>query len=212
MFYDLWRIISEQGGDAVNFSSMLEFSVNAGGSALTTPIEEGSFATYNKIQSPLDISLQLAVDGDAYAQQAAVDRLEEMRNGLEKVALSTPYEYYDSLTIDSFSHRRAQGLANHALVADLHLVEVREVGAAQNNKWSGKWGISLPKNPISASLVELGLSRARDLAGDVALNVARSRLPPELSSLLEEYDDYGEYADLDHLLTAPEIKSYIKIF
>ena len=202
MFHELWSLISEKGGDAITFSSMLTFSINAGGSALTTPIEEGSFATYNKTQTPLDLSLQLAIGGDAYTQQAALGRLAEMRDGLEKVALSTPYEYYDSLTVDSFSHRREQGLANHALLVDLHLVEVREVGAKQGHLG----GISFPKNPVSESLVELGLSRTWALAADIALNVAKSRLPPELSAILEQPGPQ------DFALPRQDIESYIKIF
>lgn len=202
MFDNTWRLVSESGGDAVEFSSMLTLSIEAGGQALTCPIEQGAFATYNKVQSPLSISLELGFGGEAYEQRAALARLERMRNGLEKVALATPYEYYPSLTLVSFSHRREPGLANHALMVSLQLTEVREVGGV----FGGNKSITRPKNPTSANPVDLGMARTLEIAASTLAQMYEIRLPDDVRSVL---DQAGALADA---ASSVKINPSIKIF
>ena len=202
MFDNTWRLVSESGGDALEFSSMLAISIEAGGQALTCPIEQGAFATYNKLQSPLSISLELGFGGEAYAQHAALARLERMRSGLEKVALATPYEYYPSLTLVSFSHRREPGLANHALVVNMQLTEVREVGGVSGGARSITW----PKDPTSASPIDLGMARTLEIAASTLAQMYEIRLPEDVRQIL---DQAGALAEA---VPVVDINSSIKIF
>ena len=202
MFDNTWRLVSESGGDAVEFSSMLTVSIEAGGQALTCPIEQGAFATYNKVQSPLSISLELGFDGEAYEQRAALARLERMRSGLEKVALATPYEYYPSLTLVSFSHRREPGLPNHALIVNLQLTEVREVGGVSGGLRSITW----PKDPTSAIPIDLGITRTLEVAAATLAQMYEIRLPDDVRQIL---DQAGALA---RAVPSVDINSSIKIF
>ena len=202
MFDNTWRLVSESGGDAVEFSSMLTVSIEAGGQALTCPIEQGAFATYNKVQSPLSISLELGIGGEAYEQRAALDRLERMRSGLEKVALVTPYEYYPSLTLASFSHHREPGLANHALLVSLQLTEVREVGGVSG----GVKSITRPKDPTSANPIDLGKTRTLEIAASTLAQMYEIPLPDDVRRILTQAGALAE------AVPTVDINSSIKIF
>ena len=204
MFNNTWRLISENGGDAVEFSSMLSISMEAGGQALTCPIEQGAFATYNKVQSPLSISLELGIGGEAYDQRAALDRLERMRCGLEKVALSTPYEYYPGLTLVSFSHRREQGLPNHALLANLQLVEVREL----KNAPGGFSAITSPKDPTSQSCVNIGRIRTLEVEAATLAQMAEIRLPDEISEILDQAGAFADMATSTDINIVPGVRIF----
>ena len=204
MFDNTWRLISENGGDAVEFSSMLSISIEASGQALTCPIEQGAFATYNKVQSPLSSSLKLGIGGETYDQRAALDRLERMRCGLEKVALSTPYEYYPGLTLVSFSHRREPGLPNHALLANLQLVEVREL----KNASGGFSAITSPKNPTSQSCVDIGKIRTLEVAASALAQMAEIRLPDEVREVLDQAGVFAHMGTSAHIDIVPDVKIF----
>ena len=47
-----WTILTESGGKAIDFTSMFTLEVRDDGEAVSTPVEKGSFASYNKVQNP----------------------------------------------------------------------------------------------------------------------------------------------------------------
>jgi hypothetical protein len=122
-----WTLYPEDGGAPLEFDSMISIEVKSGGKALTEPVEAGGFAMYNKVEDPLEISVSLARMGPPATVSAALDRLEELRRGLEKLTLSTPAATYGSLTLESFSYRRASDGGSWLLAVDCSLREVREV-------------------------------------------------------------------------------------
>jgi hypothetical protein len=122
-----WELYDEDGGEALTFDSMLSLDDSNEGQALSEPIELGAFVSYNKVDSPRSLRVELAIQGDADRQNAALADLDELREKTVKVALSTPAAYYDSLTLESFNYRRRSDAGAELLVVELSLVEVREV-------------------------------------------------------------------------------------
>lgn len=119
-------ILKGENGD-VSFQSMLELSVNEDSSLPSEPIEQSSFATYNRIIEPLDIKVRLGIQGYPSVLQSVVDRLSEMRKGTEKVSLITPAASYESLMLQGFDYRKDNHSGHNVLIVDLTLKEVREV-------------------------------------------------------------------------------------
>lgn len=119
-------IVKGENGD-VEFQSMLEISVNENSNLPSEPIEQSSFATYNRIIEPLDIKTRLGIQGYPSKIQSVIDRLSEMRKGTEKVSLITPSASYENLMLQSFDYRKDNHSGHNVLLVDLTLKEVREV-------------------------------------------------------------------------------------
>ena len=133
-----WALINDKGTVAVLFDALLSLDVKNESKLLTSPVEEGGFASYNKVASPLDIIVEVAAS-------ASRD------GGTELVSLVTPDTEYRFLNIESYSVKRTATEGATLLVAELHLLEVRQVKVQVS-----KAAIRSPKRATSASKVDTG--------------------------------------------------------
>lgn len=115
----------------VGFNSMLEFSAEKASRLPDEPIEQGSFATYNRVIEPIVISCRLAVEGYPSQLHRIVDRLTTLSENDEKVVLVTPEQTYQNMMLESFDYRRDSMSGRGVLFVDLRLKEIREVKSAQ---------------------------------------------------------------------------------
>lgn len=148
---DEWTLLDEGGGAAINFSSFLSISVNSDGQVASYPLEKGSFANYNKVQSPRDVRVSIAVQGSESDYEYVLNRLDTYKEQAIKVSVSTPSRLYDNLTLQSYGTERAANNGASMLVVMLNLVEVREVETQTAPSM-----ITGPQNPTSANKVTGG--------------------------------------------------------
>lgn len=156
MIKQQWTLLSEGGGQLVQFSSLLDIDILNEGQALSYPVEEGAFMTYNKVQSPLDIRVTLAKMGLPFEFADILKTLDKYQAEALKLSAVTPSAYFDSLTLQSYSHRHESRQNANMLTVELHLVEVREVESQTSNV-----EVSSPKNPTSAGKVNTGKKQAQ---------------------------------------------------
>ena len=125
-----WLLLDEQGQPAVAFTSFLAATMRLEGQTVSAPVEEGSFAAYNKVLSPIGITCSLGIQGDDATLQAALDTLTALQRSTRLISLVTPNAEYPNLNLTSFNYnrRREEGLG--ALYVELSLVEIRQVKAA----------------------------------------------------------------------------------
>lgn len=152
----MWMLLNESGTQAVQFTSMLAFSVTDAGDVVSDPIEKGSFTNYNKVDSPLDISVTLAIQGDGSVQDEALSTLRGLKNGTDLVSLQTPEAFYESLNIESLSYARSGETG--PLVVEIQLVEIRQV---ETNVTTTDYTPEKVKNPTSASTTDTGKAQGR---------------------------------------------------
>ena len=135
----------------VEFSSVLQIEVNNENLAVSTPIEEGSFANYNKVGSPLDIGVTLAFQGEEFELQLALETLNSFADGLELVTLVTPTAIYDDLNLEIFSYKR--NAEDGILVCECHFIEVRQV---ETDVTTTNYTVPKCKNPSSVTTQDTG--------------------------------------------------------
>ena len=156
---------SETSLSAFDFDSLIQFEVKAEGYVVSAPIEQGSFASYNKVDSPNYIEVQLARQGTDDVLQSALKTLDSLQTTANKVNFVTPVAEYQNYTLESydFSMTNRNGLG--VLYIRLHLIEVREVTPQYTN--AGGDGKSKPistkdaKNPANASTTDRGKTQAK---------------------------------------------------
>ncbi len=103
-----WTIWDERGNTAIAFTSFFDIDVRNEGQSLSYPIEEGSFSSYNKVESPLDIRVTLGFQGTESEFEYVIYRLNEYKKGASILDIVTPSTVYDYMTLESYSYKRTQ--------------------------------------------------------------------------------------------------------
>lgn len=132
---NVWRIFkTETGATAIEFSSFISCDVRDEAAIVDGPVEEGSFASYNKVKKPLEIKASIAVMGDESKLQESLYTLEDLVKGTELVSLVTPSTEYDDLNLESYNYTLKRENGRGVLFIDLSLKEVKQVKMAVSNE------------------------------------------------------------------------------
>lgn len=128
-----WTINNASGERVVEFTSFISMDFRDEYTVVTGPVEEGSFASYNKVASPLEIDCSLGIEGDDNTLNTALDALNLLAASTDIVSLVTPETEYYNLNLKSVSYRRRREDGLGVLWLDLKLIEVRQVEAQYTN-------------------------------------------------------------------------------
>lgn len=130
-------IIEDEDGNQIGFYTMEELAVNNNTTVASEPIEKGSWASYNRVIEPIEITSKLVYEGEEADIQDSLDKLNELcnREGKaeeeKKVKFITPFSSYENLTLESFDYRRDSNSGHNVLRVDIRLKEIREVESAK---------------------------------------------------------------------------------
>ena len=124
-----WLIVKD-GRAVIVFTSMLDLSVTSDSTLPEEPIEQGSFATYNRTLYSDRLEVKLAIEGDRADLQRAQDTLKELKSGTDIFSLVTPDYEHKNLTLEGYDYTRDTTASNGLLVVTLRLKEIREIETA----------------------------------------------------------------------------------
>lgn len=166
----VWTLQDEGGGTAVNFDVFLSMDFAGQNAVAHEPIEQGGFASYNKQDSPKEISVELACTKMYFSQQPVLENLDKLAHGIQKLSLVTPSSEYKNLNLEGYSYRRTEDAGAGMLVVELKLVEIREVEikkkttASESPKSEGKQGkpVEKSKNPSNDSKAKTGRTQTKE--------------------------------------------------
>lgn len=168
--YDDWRLAPVKGGTALSFDSMLSVDVKSENQVVQEAVEEGSFATYNKLASPTSIHIKLAKSGYDYDQQAFLKELDKLCDGVDLLRLTTPSATYSGYNVESYAYIRDDTSGAQLLTVELSLVEVREVStnvttsstsSTSGSEKKASQKASAAKNKSDASTVNTGKTQTK---------------------------------------------------
>lgn len=166
----VWTLQNEGGGTAVDFDVFLGIDFSGDNQVAHEPIEQGGFASYNKQNTPKEISVELACTKMYFSQQPVLENIDKLASGTQKLSLVTPSSEYKNLNLESYSYRRTEDAGAGMLVVELKLIEVREVEtkkkttASEAPKSEGKEGkpIEKAKNPSHDSTKKTGRTQTKE--------------------------------------------------
>lgn len=118
------------------------------------PVEEGSFATYNKVQLPYDVRLQFSTGGTASDRQALIDSVDAVIASTSLFDAPTPEKVYQNLNPTHQSLRRTARNGVGLLVIDVYCEEVRVTASQQftsSQQGGGTTTVMTIKHPQSPS-------------------------------------------------------------
>ena len=176
----VWTLQDEGGGTAVNFDVFLSMDFAGQNSVAHEPIEQGGFASYNKQDSPKEITVELACTKMYFSQQPVLENLDKLAHGVQKLSLVTPSSEYKNLNLEGYSYRRTEDMGAGMLVVELKLVEIREIEikkkttASESPKSEGKQGkpIEKSKQPSNDSKAKTGRTQTKEPYKSLAYRLA----------------------------------------
>lgn len=169
---------------AVQFSRVMDLELSAEGKVVSTPIERGSFASYNKVEDPAAIRATLAVEGELDDLQAVVDTLFELKKNTDKLNFVTPIREYNDFTLEKFSYQQAAEKGVNVLYVEVHLLEIKEVepqytDTQAQNPITQKGA----KNPADTSTKDMGKGQAQKPAQSKLLKINGGKKIPVSDAL-----------------------------
>lgn len=133
-----WSLNNASGEAVVRFTSFLSLDLRNESLVVSGPVEEGGFATYNKVETPLEVDVSLGIEGDDATLQTVLDTLDKLQAGTELLSLVTPNAEYQDLNLEGFNYRRRREDGLGVLWVDLSLVGVKQVKAEYANARVGR--------------------------------------------------------------------------
>ncbi|MBI1213618.1 MAG: hypothetical protein GC190_19340 [Alphaproteobacteria bacterium] len=94
------------------------------------PIERGGFESYDKVNSPFDITLRVSKSGSPQDRAAFIQALDKITASMDLLAILSPEKTYPSVNVRRLDYRRTAQEGAGRIVADLPFVEIRETGEA----------------------------------------------------------------------------------
>ncbi len=151
-----WTVADERGQDLVEFTSFIGLAVSSGADAPRQPVERGGFYAYNKVASPVEATVTLAVQGDSATFQRVLDTLNTFTREARCISVITPEREFAPMTLTGFNYTRKAEEGVSMLIAELKIREVRLIPPRYSNTAITR---EQAKNPMDVSSVNFGLKR-----------------------------------------------------
>lgn len=150
-----WGIFDSKGkplGDPAKFSGLIGNALDAAGlgSTLSTgavdyskethvsdfPLERGSFASYNKVETPASPVVTLCLTGSEKNRRTFLEAIDTACKSTDLYSVVTPEVTYINYSVERYNYQRRSNKGATLLIVEITLKEIRQVSAsyAQSNK------------------------------------------------------------------------------
>jgi hypothetical protein len=164
-----YSITDESGNPVISFKTLLKAEYKSGGTVVSENIEENSFATYNKTTEPREYAFDVALQAPNQDIGGILDKLEELKKGVELFTFSTPFTVYEDLTLEGYS--TTFETTTNMLVVSLQCKEVIQVE-------QGYTSVEVKDaTPVDAKPIDAGDAKNPDNASTVDTGITQTSEP-----------------------------------
>ncbi|MBO5605739.1 MAG: hypothetical protein J5915_10190 [Acidaminococcaceae bacterium] len=100
---NLYMLAGESGNSIISFKSLLKAEYKSAGSVVWEPIEQNSFASYNKTTEPREYCFEVALQFPDNDFASALSTLEDLKKGTDKFTFVTPFTSFENLSLEGYS-------------------------------------------------------------------------------------------------------------
>ena len=171
VFGNYWGIFDQRGIPLLLADNVASVRHETKSQIANVPVELGSFATYNKVAEPFNISVMMTkASGGVTERGAFLALLDALANSTDLFMVITPEAVYPNCNITGYDYAREAGDGARMIKVDIHLQEIREVvvkyktvkaDSASVEKDGGKVQAKENKNAESSSLLRRGIDLIR---------------------------------------------------
>lgn len=134
---DLWGVGSTASTGAINYSKETKVS--------DFPIEEGSFASYNKVETPGAPVVTLCFSGNESTRKQFLNNIDAACKSTDLYSVVTPEVQYVGYSVERYGYQRRAASGMTLLVVEITLKEIRQVSAQYAKATNAQLGVA--KNP-----------------------------------------------------------------
>jgi hypothetical protein len=124
---ETWGVFKTQGEAALEPDSFIGIEYKQGSKLLDYPVEDGGFATYNKVQGPFDACITMAKGGSMDDRQKFIKTVAALCADLELYTITTPDASYLSVNLERYDYRQEQQSGSHIMIVTLYFREIRVI-------------------------------------------------------------------------------------
>ena len=158
-----WGVFDSNGGSIADYDTFMSNDYQNDSKISQYPVELGGFVSYNKVETPFDVSVILVCGGGEDRRAAFQVAIEAARKSLQLYSVFTPDRTYTQVNFTTIAVRRSLEDGAYMIKALLSGVEVRQ--RAQSK-------FSSPTSPSSAGQIDQGQVQSVDDASFDSSGVA----------------------------------------
>lgn len=125
-----WAVFDSGGEKIAPYESVFSVGHQVDSRISDYPLEEGSFASYNKIDMPFDVVVTLNCGGSEETRAEFLNKLEDARRSLDVYVVLTPERTYRDVNFTGLNVQRSTREGANMIIAQLIGREVRERASA----------------------------------------------------------------------------------
>ena len=122
-----WTILDETGEQAFSFDVFEKSNYKGESKIVQSPVEEGSFASYNMTLTPQEVGCTLIKRGRSDDLSTFINALQAFVESTDLLTVVTPEREYQSMKLIKATFDRSIDSGVDCIVADLSFQEVREI-------------------------------------------------------------------------------------
>lgn len=142
-----WGIFDKDGNAVLSPDAFVSVEYSREWRLSDFPIEEGAFASYNKVVTPKELRVVVCKGGAEDDRAQFISALEALEESLDVVSVVTPEATYSSLNVAHLAYARSVGQGAGMVSAEISLREVRLLTAVAYSQAS---------QPSGADAVDVG--------------------------------------------------------
>jgi hypothetical protein len=152
-----WGIYSDSDEQIIIPDTILDIGMRSSSTISDFPVEEGQFASYNKVQAPDSFTVRMTKGGSVEDRETFLADVDYLKRGLDLVSIVTPEKTYVDVNITDYSYRREQSAGAGLMTVDIDIREVRQVTASYTSSATQN-----AQNPASVPIEQQGKVLAQD--------------------------------------------------
>lgn len=149
---EVWGIFEKSGNQVIIADVFSELSRSAPSKIARFYVEEGTFANYNKVVDPDEVTVVLVKTGTYGQLNVYLEEIETLRKSIDLYDVVTPEKTLTNVNLESFDYSRTKQNGVNLIQFNLHFVEIREVALAYSTKTV----------PIAATSQDKGQQQAKE--------------------------------------------------
>jgi len=188
-----WGIFDSKGkplGDPAKFTGLIGNALDAAGlgSTLSTnsvdysketkvsdfPIEQGSFASYNKVETPASPIVTLCLTGSENNRRTFLEAIDKAVKSTDLYSVVTPEVTYIDYSIERYNYSRRNSKGATLLIVEITLKEIRQVSSQYTQ--SNKGQVDAPKDAGATPTTDNGKVQAK-IPDTSTLKAIANKLP-----------------------------------
>lgn len=169
-----WGVFDSQGNAVISPDSILDFDNENEWSISTFPVQDGAFASYNKVIVPFEITLRMTKGGTQTDRERFLAQVQAIAGDTNLYTIVTPEYSYQNCNIRKYSNTRrgVQGAFFFAEI-DIHFIAINQVASQYT---STQVNTANAADPTAAGAVNQGTVNPQPITPSASLAAADSIL------------------------------------